>query len=60
MFEDVFLEWVDSSPDNELEEVAKKWCSHNWIWYKGFVEQYYYCSYCDEKDWKRSPPNEKI
>lgn len=30
---------------------------HDWVWYVGFhVDQYWFCTKCDEKDRKKPPP----
>jgi hypothetical protein len=40
--------------------VATSTCTygyHKWQWYEGLhMERYWFCTVCDEKDYKRDPP----
>ena len=39
---------------NEIMDVIKLDCKHEWKEYKGFTEQYFFCSKCDKKQ-KENP-----
>ena len=33
---------------------------HDWKWYEGLMERYWYCTRCDKKDRAKTPPPRKI
>lgn len=53
---DVKEHWeVVDNPDNKVISLVKNnhpepvSCSHNWVKYNGFIENYEFCSKCDKK-----------
>ena len=43
--------------DNKITPSICTYGYHKWVWYVGLhMERYWFCSVCDEKDYKREAP----